>query len=195
MDLTMCMEVPFPADHLPILAEIRSLSRAPVPLAMLAKGRYFVPRFPDGSQLDAFREHFGQVSPPAHNLSLDMDFQFFSNSILSSLEATFGPPADYVAIPRLVQNVSERYETIYTNDPIGLTPSKKTMRVAKMEAKIQAAWDIGDVQRQLRVSPICALCVTGSPAQAKEQYRLVTRAAETSRLESTYAAGETTPRE
>ena len=64
-----------------------------------------------------------------------------------------------------------------------------------MKAKIQAAWDIVDVERQLRVSPISALCVTGSPAPAKRHYRLVTRAAQTSRLEPTYAAGETTPTE
>ena len=57
-----------------------------------------------------------------------------------------------------------------------------------MKAKIPAAWDIVDVERQLRVSPISALCVTGSPAPAKRHYRLVTRAAQTSRLEPTYAA-------
>ena len=105
VELTVCVEVPLPSDHLPILAEIRSPTGAPVPSAMSAKGRYLVPRFPDESQLDAFRGHFDQAYPPAHAPSLDTDFQSFSNSILSSLEAIFGPPADYVAVPRLVQNI------------------------------------------------------------------------------------------
>ena len=130
VELTVCMEVPFPSDHLPILAEIRGLSRAPVPPAMSAKGRYLVPQFPDESQLDASRERFGQVYPPAHTPSLDMDFQSFSNSILSSLEATFGPQADYVAIPRLVQNVLGTFRKYIRQQPNWSHSIDETRRVA-----------------------------------------------------------------
>ena len=128
------MEVPFPSDHLPILAEIRSLSRAPVPPAMSAKGRYLVPQFPDESQLDAFREHFGQVYPPAPTSSLDTDLQSFSKSILSSLETTFGPPADYVAIPRLVQNAIGTFRKYIRQRPNWSQSIEETRRVAKMKA-------------------------------------------------------------
>ena len=130
VELTICMEVPFPSDHLPILAEIRSLSRAPVPPAMSAKGRYLVPRFPDESQLDAFREHFGQLYPPAPTSSLDTDFQSFSNSILSSLEATFRLPADYVAVPRLVQNVLGTFRKYIRQQPNWSHSIDETRRVA-----------------------------------------------------------------
>ena len=102
---SICIEGPFPSDHMPILAEVKGLTRSPVPPAMSAKGRYLVPRFPEDSQLDKFREHFDQRYPATVVSSLNVDLQSFSNSVVSSLEATFGPPTDYVAIPRLVQNV------------------------------------------------------------------------------------------
>ena len=195
VELTVCMEVPFPSNHLPILAELKGLTRASVPPAMSAKGRYWVPRFPDESQLDMFREHFDQAYPATRTPSLDADLQSFFNSVLSSLEAAFGPPADYVAIPRLVQNAPEMFRKCIHQRPNWSHSIEETRKVAKIKARIQADWDIVDVVRHLRASPISAWCVTGSPAPAKRHYRLVTQAALTSRLEPTYAAGENTPTE
>ena len=130
VELTVCMEVPFPSDHLPILAEINGLTRALVPPAMSAKGRYWVPRFPEESQVDAFREHFDQAYPPARTPSLDTDFQSFCNSILSSLEATFRLPADYVAVPRLVQNVLGTFRKYIRQQPNWSHSIDETRRVA-----------------------------------------------------------------
>ena len=115
--------------------------------------------------------------------------------MLGSLEATFGPPVDYVAIPRLVQNVLRTFRKYITQCPNWSHSAEETRKAAKLKARIQTTWDIVDVERQLRVSPISALCVSGSPIPSKGHYKLVTQAAQTSRLEPTYTAGETTPTE
>ena len=108
--------------------------------------------------------------------SLDVDFQTFSNSVLSSLEATFGPPVDYVAVPRLVQNVLGNFRKYIAQRPNWSHSSEETRKVAKLKARIQAAWDTVDVERQLRVSSISAcpvlptgLCPRGEEEEEEEE--------------------------
>ena len=61
--VTVCMEAPFPSDHMPILA-VKGLTRSPVPPATSAKGRYLVPRFPEESELKKFQGHFDHSYQP-----------------------------------------------------------------------------------------------------------------------------------
>ena len=193
----VCMEAPFPSDHMPILAENKGLTHLPVPPAMSAKGKYLVPRFPEESELEKLQEHFDRRYQSTTTSSLDVDIQKFSTSMLSSVEATFGPPVDYVAIPRLVQNVLGTFRKYITQRPNWSHSAEETRKVAKLKARIRAAWDIVDVEHHLRVLPISALCVSGSPTPSKRHCKWVTQAAQTSRLElePTYTAGDTTPTE
>ena len=180
---------------MPILVERTGLVRSPIPPAMSAKGRYLVPPFPEESQLATFRKHSEQRRPPGAASFLDVNPQSFSGAILHSLEATFGPPPDDVAVPRLVQNVVGSFHKYINQHPTWSHSVIETRKVAKMRANIQAAWDIVDVERQHRVSPVSALCVSGFPAPSKRHYRMVTQAVQTSRLEPTYTTGDTTATE
>jgi len=128
-----------------------------------------------------------------HVASLDVDIQSFSAAIVASLEHTFGPPADFVAVPRLVLNIQGTLRQYIRQHPHWASTMQGTKHVATLKSRGQAAWGIVDVDRQLRVAPVTALCVDGAPAPSRRHYKLVTSAASTARLEPAYTAGETTP--